>query len=133
MEKKRSKGVTFWAWVFIILSIMGLVPFVLDFQGAIQSYGTYFGLYSMLSAILYLICGVYLLKLNEMARKAVIWLGIISIILTPLLLKSGVLTGSDSLLRYDSAEFCISFGIILILEFIPIYLFTRPKVKEQFK
>ncbi|MCX5703050.1 MAG: hypothetical protein NT066_00910 [Candidatus Omnitrophica bacterium] len=78
MEKKRSKGVTFWGWGLIICGILGLL-------GAINSRRYGIGIISVGTVIsaMYLICGIFVLKLNETARKVVILLGIISMLLIP--------------------------------------------------
>ena len=156
MKNKRSKGVTFWAWVFIIASVFGLLDIGINFRDQLN-----FGLaiYTVLSCIAYLICGIFLLQLKEPARKAAIYLGIISIIALPFLpaamspafeklytesekelleqIKPEYQASALERLRKDNeavkkiAPF-MAIGIMLILEALPIYFFTRPKVKEQF-
>lgn len=164
MEKKRSKGVTFWGWIFIIFAIIGL----LSARSPQQLYGLGIVIYGVVSSLAYLICGIYILKLNEKARKAIIILGIISIVLTPLLFKPMLNIPMPEDIIYDTKAkqrimerlkpeyqqkaledlensnkitrkvlpiiFIVIFGVpMLILELAPIYFFTRPKVKEQFK
>jgi hypothetical protein len=82
MERKRSKGVTFWGWAFIILSIIGLLGAIRP-RSESYIYGIGLQLFSVISSVAYLICGIFILKLNEIARKAAIILGIISIISIP--------------------------------------------------
>ena len=165
MKKKRSKGVTFWGWVFIIFSIIGLLQMISP-QRQIQMYGIGTIIFSIISAVAYLVCGIYILKLNEKSRKAAIVLGIISILSFPLYFKplfnmpipQDYYTKSkqqiiermkpeyqhEALERLEKSNeimkkglpviLIIIFGIPgLIFELIPIYFFTRPKVKEQFR
>jgi len=117
-----------------------------------------------------LICGVFILKLNETARKTAILLSIIGIIFVPISLKLflGHPTLREGMAKHSAerrqwitehykpehqqkalADFekteamsekmvpivFIVFGAVLplLLAVIPIYFFTRPKVKEQFK
>ncbi|MFH1776122.1 MAG: hypothetical protein ABH952_00950 [Candidatus Omnitrophota bacterium] len=157
--KKRSKGVAFWGWLFIIVSIIGII-------GEINSdYGLGVRIFTIFSGVAYLFCGFFILKLNEFARKAAIILGVISILSIPLYF-SAISKTIDFDKEYDKKEqkiiqevkpeyqeealnrlrigkkmakksvpfiFAIFMGIpLFIAELIPIYFFTRPKVKEQF-
>ncbi len=169
MDKKRSKGVTFWGWVFIVASIIGLLQLI-NFQWQIKTYGIGLLFFSVITALVYLVCGIFLLKLKENARKVAIILGIISILSIPAYIKLA-LNAADfkkyEKYHYTKSEqriveqmkpeyqqkalenlqkskeavkialpviFIIIFGVpISIFELIPIYFFTRPKVKEQFK
>jgi hypothetical protein len=166
MEKKRSKGVAFWAWLFIISAIMGLLP-VINLKQQMELYGTGRLFFSLAISLAYLICGICLLKLNNSARKAAIILGSISIILIPFHLKlvqQGEEASSDkhyskskqmiveqmkpefqqkalknleetNKISKKSLPIVIMFTGIsgLVFALIPIYFFTRPKVKEQFQ
>ena len=165
MDKKRSKGVTFWGWIFIIFAVIGLLS-VISPQQLLKLCGVWVVIYSVISALAYLICGIFILKLNNSARKAAIALGIISIIVMPFYFKPMVQQmNSDEFysksnqayieqmkpeLRQKALEnpekgkevprkvlpiiFIVIFGVpILIFELVPIYFFTRLKVKEQFK
>ncbi|MFH0738789.1 MAG: hypothetical protein V2A59_02890 [Candidatus Omnitrophota bacterium] len=82
MEKKRSKGVTFWGWIFIIFGIIGVLG-ALNPQQTIKLYGSGLFFLSIVLSIATIIAGIFVLKLNETARKAVIVLGFISIISIP--------------------------------------------------
>jgi hypothetical protein len=84
MEKKRSKGVTFWGWVFIIFGIIGILGAIKP-QQTIKFYGIGFFSFGIVLSVANLITGIFVLKLNEVARKAVIFLGVISIMLIPFL------------------------------------------------
>lgn len=164
MEKKRSKGVTFWGWIFIVSAIIGLLSAISP-QRQIHLYGTAIVVFGMISSLAYLICGIFILKLNDNARKTAIALGIISIIVIPFYLKP-ILNMPNSNSYYAKAKqriaeqvkpefqqkaledleksktvvgkvvpifFIVIFVVpILLIELIPIYFFTRPKVKEQF-
>lgn len=94
MENKRSKGVSFWAWVFIVSAIMGLL-LAINPKQKMQFYAIGMLVFSVISSLAYLICGIFILKLNNSARKAVIILGYISIIAIPFYLKP-VLTQMNS-------------------------------------
>jgi hypothetical protein len=161
MEKKRSKGVTFWAWFFIISSLIGLI-LVINPKQQVQFYGIARG---VVMYLVYFICGIYLLKLNDYARKAVIVLGIISIISFPFIFMPALnkMNFDDyyakkkriimeqykpesqqkalenlEKIKESSKKFVpifvtVTFGLpYLIYILIPIYFFTRPKVKRQF-
>ena len=113
-----------------------------------------------------MLCGIFILKLNETARKAAIILGIISILSIPAYIKplSKILPpedyytrekqriakeikleyqqkalenlekGEETAKKVTPIVIIVFFALpILIFELIPIYFFTRPKVKEQFK
>lgn len=164
MDIKRSKGVTFWGWVFIVSGALGLLGVIKPLQ-TIKFYGIgifYFGL--ILSAV-NLICGIFILKLKENARKTVIILGVVSILLIPIYLKlifkqlnfeyyynkkrqviveqikpeyqQKALENLEKVRKVNDKAlpiiFVLLFGMpLLIIELLPIYFFTRPKVKEQF-
>ncbi|MFA5148195.1 MAG: hypothetical protein WC491_03610 [Candidatus Omnitrophota bacterium] len=162
MEKKRSKGVTFWGWAFIIFSILGLF-FTIRYKPEAQIYGIGS---NIIMNVAYLICGVFILKLNEIARKVVIVLSIIGIFLIPINLKP-IIDKTNSESNYINQKIVIAeqmkpefqqkaleqlerrremskkYGpIILMVLFgtpsliyclVVLYFFTRPKVKEQFK
>jgi hypothetical protein len=136
-----------------------------DSQQNIQLFGLGLFLFCLLSNGAYLICGIYLLKLKEPARKAVIFLGLISILSIPFFLqpiikvansddyymkKKQVIMQTMKLEDQQAALekikmvnergkkifpviFIVFSGLLLVLEIIPIYFFTRQKVKDQFK
>ena len=122
----------------------------------------------MLSNVAYIICGIFLLKLNEKARKVAIVLSVIGILSAPfianLTLKTTSLDESrifksekqkilkqtkiefreEALKNLEQSEetakkigFVIAFAVILLtillFEAIPIYFFTRSKVRQQFQ
>lgn len=165
MEKKRSKGVTFWGWVYIIFSIIGLLG-AINPQQQIKFYGIGIFFFAIVLCVANLLCGIFVLKLNEYARKAAIFLGIISIMLIPAYLKpmlkplnfedyytkkkqmiieqmkpeyqQKALENLEKVMEIGKkglpAIIIVLFGVfLLILELIPIYFFTRPKIKEQFR
>ncbi|MFC1592502.1 hypothetical protein ACFL4C_00605 [Candidatus Omnitrophota bacterium] len=164
MEKKRSKGVTFWGWVFIIFAIPSLLQ-AINPQQCIQTQGIGILYLSLIMSVAYLICGVFVLKLNETARKAAIFFGIISILSIPFYMKPalnaenynyGYAKKKQMIIEQMKPEYqqkaledleevkqvskkvlpilvIVLSGFILVFELIPIYFFTRPKVKEQFK
>jgi uncharacterized membrane protein YhaH (DUF805 family) len=75
---KRSKGVTFWGWAFIITGILGVLGAINP--RLIERYGTTFTSINIIVCLVSVICGIFILRLNETARQAVILLGIFSII-----------------------------------------------------
>jgi hypothetical protein len=82
-EKIRSKGVIFWGWVFIVFGTAGVLG-VFNAQQSAKCCGiSSFILHIILSAAS-LITGVFILKLNEAARRAAILLGVISLLLIPI-------------------------------------------------
>lgn len=83
MKQIRFKGVTQVAWVFIILGVIGAL-FDLDFREQIKFYGITLYLASVISNLAYLVCGFYLLRLKESARKAAVCLSFISFLLCPI-------------------------------------------------
>jgi len=89
MEKKRSKGVTIFGWVFIVFGIIGLLS-MLDPQELSQFYGTPLFIFSMLASLATFLCGIFLLKLTPIARKIAILLGILGIISIPFYLKPAI-------------------------------------------
>jgi len=166
MDKKRSKGVTFWGWIYIISGIGGIWQALHYYPQFIKSYGFSLLICSVAISIAYLISGFCVLKLNDAARKAVIALGILSILLIPIYFKpmfkfaysqDFYSKAKQRIVEQTKPEYqqkalkelektqgvakMLPFILItiiflvpyLILEIIPIYFFTRYKVKEQFK
>jgi hypothetical protein len=159
MEKKRSKGVTIFAWLMIILNIF-MLWFSLDFRAYFEGFKSWHKnfiiiiiLYSILSAAIGIIVGIGLLKLKDIMRR-------IGIVINSLDLLFGIPLFSLSLndLRqysysavvYELAKkpanlsidtlaniaFYVMVSMIVMtfgLSILFIYFFTRPKVKEQFK
>lgn len=164
MERKRSAGVTILGIVFIIFGFFGLLN-VLRPQQSIQFYGIAVFVFSAAISITTLICGIFILKLEERARKTAILLSVASIIFIPIYLKSiiSAFNNAEILERQKAAIiqqykpeyqqkmladleeaqkiskkvlpfFIMGIGIFqLSLGLIPIYFFTRPKVREQFQ
>ena len=164
MTKKRSKGVSFWGWIFIILSTITIIDFVAFGTQRVKEWGLFLFAFILISCQAYIICGILVLKLKEVGRKMVIILGILSILSTPLYLKPMVSQIGETCLTEVQKEMrrqphdpslqltpeeqqkalALSCKIgsylvnafigilVLILEIIPIWLFTRPKIKEQF-
>jgi len=83
MEKKRSKGVTFWGWLFIIGSVLGLLAIMINFEKQTQFAGIGRISFNIIFSLAYVLCGFFILRLNDTARKAAIILGTVSIILLP--------------------------------------------------
>ena len=104
MDKKRSKGVIFWGWVFIILGVFGLVP-LLNFKHQIQVNGLGQTIFNIAMAVASVACGIFILKLNDAARKVAICLSIISVILFPFYTKQALrIAKSESYAQYLMAK-----------------------------
>jgi hypothetical protein len=86
MDKERSKGVTFWGWLFIISSIISLFQQISPKQ-QIQSFGIGIFVFTVVVSLGFLICGIFILKLNETARKTAILLCVISILSMPVYIR----------------------------------------------
>lgn len=86
MDKKRSKGVTFWGWLFIISSIISLIQQISPKQ-QIQPFGIGIFVFTVAISLAFLICGIFILKLNEAARKTAILLCVISVLSIPIYIK----------------------------------------------
>lgn len=86
MDKKRSKGVTFWGWLFIISSIISLIQQISPKQ-QIQYFGIGTFVFTVAISVAFIICGIFILKLNEAARKTAILLCIISVLSIPVYIK----------------------------------------------
>ena len=160
MEKKRSKGVTFFAWLIIILNIIGLL-LQLNFKSSFDLLKSFnknivlvIILYGLLSAIIGIISGFGILKLKEIMRKIAvainvgdvlyntiipiiaakdIWQYSYSVAVQQLAGKSETFLSVDAItsIGFYSAISLYVFYVGLSLLFI--FFFTRPKVKEQFK
>lgn len=134
METNRSKGVTFWAWCFIILSFGNIILFFYALNNANRFLWPAVALatYNFILAIILLILGINVLRLNEWSRKGVIYYHIAVPIMGILINfciadKIYFQAGFKSAPNKSLAEF-----ILILFSLIVIYFFTRPKVKEQF-
>lgn len=158
MEKRRSKGVTIFAWSLIILNIFTLL-LSLNFKIFFNLYRSFnktivigIILYSLFSMVVGIASGFGILKLKEIMRKIAIAINSLDVLFSiPLFLSSvdnlrqySYLTavaqaGKTTILSIDvmtniffySAIFASLFYIFLSL--LLIFFFTRPNVKEQFK
>jgi hypothetical protein len=155
METKRSIGVTFWAWVFILFNILNLGTALMGIAQKFQEPGSGQYLLRSVICIIYIIIGADLLRLREWARKAVIYLAFITTVTQSLSWKLAFQTVHDSHqifldftqsrpLAYPPAQ-----GVPLLVEaitlltyfsmvlsivgpIIPAIYFMNSKVKEQF-
>jgi len=127
MENKRSIGVTFFGWFYLIINSASILR-MLFWPPKKESYF----ILTLVSCGAFLICGIYLLKLKEIARKAII---ILNLIFTACLTFC-LLFFSFAIQFYQENNKVVLLlnSLILCSAFIiPIIFFTRPKVKEQFK
>jgi hypothetical protein len=84
MNRKRSKGVTFWGWTLIIFGVIGILGARVP-QPAIKLQGVALSYIDILLQVASVVTGVFILRLNETARKAVVILGVLSIMRTSFL------------------------------------------------
>ena len=133
MEKKRSKGVTFWGWFFIVIGVMNLYinTWVLIAKPSVIL-NTYAQTYILPSELFWkiscsialafgiwsLLIGINILKLIEKWRKIVLYYCFASFIHSIF----------DILITRDIKLLSNPILMCLIL-----FFFTRPAVKEQFK
>jgi hypothetical protein len=147
---KPSRGVRFYGIALIAFGVFNLLgagnfkQFALMFKG-INSF-VIISLYAF--TILYGICGVYcgtkILRLEDWARKVIVTLASISVVLGFLLnrivirnLKEFLLSGesqiSPDLINAAFTHTMIFMILVTIFEVSIIFFFTRPKVVHQFK
>ncbi len=137
---KRSKGITVFAWVEIVLGAIGsllcILTGYLTWFCASSSGGGYAAVFMLVISVLsfplifILITGIFLLKLKSWARMANI---IILMALAFFVLAAGFYLGPMSGIKFLVTYYpIISFGLFLIITFSAWFL-TRFKVKEQFK
>ncbi len=132
MENKRSKGVTFWAWWFIINGFWKLSATLFR----INESGLGLTTYVSIGSIILLILGINILRLKEWSRKWIIYFSIFApfeaLFLLPKSKFVATLRMSKPGTKVDGYIFFVIF-FTTICSLIVIYFFTRPKVKEQFK
>ncbi len=134
MKKNRSKGVNIFAWLIIVsFSHQFIMSIVILFSKA------GFPLSVFCRSIIYLVAiiiSVYLLKLKNWARIGTIMVCILGAIVTIVEAPSALASLKVTSYNYQRTMFPLFLSIyILSLVFYcaPIYFFTRPKIKEQFK
>ncbi len=160
MEQIRSKGVTFWAWAFIVMNTWGVVVNVWDFSRILEHNGVLWTVLGLGMTVAYLVTGIFLLRLNELARRAAIYLGFLSVAVMPFSFVpayNAVLTVDRQMAEFErsrpkldllaekdayrtkrfDARSAFAFlylvvGVTLLFEIIPVLFFLHPKVKEQF-
>ena len=137
MEKKRSKGVTFLSWFFIVLGLFNSARWLYFIfenwsMDALPSPFFYSILLILLISIAGVVGGIGMLKLIPWARKLIITITIFPIFLAALIGLKRVFTGESIIKRMpEEGIFLIIFVIVYIVAVI--YFLTRPKVKEQFR
>ncbi|MDD5679864.1 MAG: hypothetical protein PHI59_01305 [Candidatus Omnitrophica bacterium] len=159
MEKKRSRGVTIFAWLLIGLNVITLLQSY-NFKIYFDLYKSFdrsavvaIILYTVLSAVIGIAAGFGILKLKEIMRKAAVLINALDVLFNvPLFFIS-----ADEIRRYSysvavamaektptslnidmltnvgfySAAFTNFFYTVLSL--LLIFFLTRTKVKEQFQ
>lgn len=132
-DNKRSLGITIisrFEMVVGILALLFVVPFLWIFCFGSESDGRMEGLAIALTwgvpAATLLIMGEFTFRLKPAGR--------IMHLVIPTILIISLALHSRSIYFFSSSDFeKIAFIIATCLMFLLIYLFTRPKVKEQFK
>lgn len=159
MERKRSRGVTIFAWLMIILNIIVLLS-SFDFKTMFECFKSFprlliWGMvfYGIISSLLGIFSGFGLLRLKDLARQIGIVINSIDLLFglpvfffslndimqysynsaVSTIAKSP--TGLDINMVTNSIFYSIIFmsWVLFILSLSFIYFFTRPKIKEQFK
>jgi len=159
MERKRSRGVTIFAWFWIVLNAYTFI-ISLDFHSFQGPFGflphtfvMVVAIHSLLSSFIGFVVGIGLLKLKEIMRKTGIVVNSVDLLVGIILFflsfngwKQYSYEKAASALAKTSAQVNIDLfagiGFYLIislylaftlLNVLFIYFFTRPKVKEQFR
>jgi len=134
MEKKRSKGVTVFAWfelilgIWIIFQFSGLTSLYMSNGNSMEQLAyciTHHGEQPIFGTIL-IVAGILTLQLRPTGR-------ILSILGFPLIFVFEVWKKIAYYREDFSSAFLGGIAIGFIIVSIPVYFFTRPKVKEQFK
>ena len=155
MEKKRSIGVTIFAWLIIIVSgllLLGSFDFKAHtklFQSFPKNLNICLFAYGIASLAIGVIAGIGLIRLKEIMRKVIVGINLLDVLSgIPVLLfslndikqyayRAAAETNSQvsiDVLANIAFYIIICFAIFTIaFSMLIIYFFTRPKVKEQFK
>ena len=96
MEKKRSIGITIFAWLFIIGGVFGILGVIKNQRffssevivSGVRTFILY--LLGIVIAIATLVCGIYFLKLKPWTRQLAIGLCVYHIIMIPFSYKIGI-------------------------------------------
>lgn len=136
-EIKRSRGVTVFGWLFMILGILGCIgnvffyfntpkelldKYLASFKNSSMIIFQATTIFSFLSAVVSFFIGFNILKLKELWRKIALYQAY-AVIAEWLILAL--------ILAKDMVQVLI--GGLPIFVFIQLFFFTREKVKEQFK
>ncbi len=149
MERKRSKGVTFWAWWFIVGGILGLAGTIKYYRTAAFPGSPFLMpfLVQVAFIVVSLTCGILLLQLKESGRKGTILLCCAYFLLYSYLTIHWWQSNKivvERMLKYDKVarvksqeqanmKLVRTSAGSAVFPLIPIYFLTRPKVKEQFE
>lgn len=160
MEKKRSKGITIFAWLLIILNIFTLLA-SLNFKIYFDLYKSFnkifviaIILYGLFSTIIGIISGFGILKLKEIMRKIAVAINVSDVLFTIILFfislneiwkfsysvaasqlvgKSKMYLNVDTLAAIGFYSTMFVYVLYVGLSLLLIFFFNHPKVKEQFK
>jgi hypothetical protein len=131
MKSQRSKGITFFGWLLIIASILGIIGSIKEVCQA-HLHLNRGAIFNVIGFILYIICGIYILKLKEIARKALIFLSVFSIVLGPFYFNS--LLKEESFEKYKEYHYA-KYEARIIKEIKPAYQqkeFDNMKKSQEF-
>lgn len=159
MGTKRSKGVTIFGWLLIIINGFALLH-AFNFQTSFELHKSFnksivvaIISYGLLSTVIGFITGIGILKLKEMMRRLAIAINSLDIIFgIPLYFLSAndirqyahsaalaqiankpTVVNVDTLANVGFYAVVSWFIFCIILSLLLIFFLTRPKVKEQFK
>lgn len=124
MIKKRSIGITIFAWFIIFISCL---VFYFNQTGDERNSEFSVFFYNIICPV-FVIVAFYLLKLKSWARVGVVTVSLLvafeNIITTPYALSHAPERNEESI---------VIIFMVLVFTFAVIYYFNRTKVKEQFK
>ncbi|MDD5020396.1 MAG: hypothetical protein PHH75_05955 [Candidatus Omnitrophica bacterium] len=158
MDKKRSKGVTIFAWLMIVLNISFFLSstdirfYDACFRQFPKNVVFFIVTYSMVSALIGMMAGIGLLKLRPAARKIGIFINTTDLLIgIPLfsvsfdgvkkyvsdvvvseLIKTPVVVDIEMVLTIVWDVVVVWSLAVFVLSALFIFFFTRPAVKAQF-
>ena len=105
VQKKRSIGVFIFGLFFIIEGFIGLSSLINNLQQYMRVYGIIYFIVGAVSTVASLVCGIFILKLNPIARRAAIVICFFNIILVgglyTLLIRSPMMNRASTELTKD--------------------------------
>ncbi len=147
---QKSKGVAFFGVAIIVLGVYNLIgignyrQFALMFKGLSNLVSISAYVFTILYGVCGIYCGIKILRLEDWARRAIIWLTVVSVISglglnRPVMsnfremLFSGQL-GVEPDMMSPVYRYAIAFtALVTLFEMSVIFFFTRPGVVKQFR